>query len=198
MNPWLAMWTQPRQAIRAILQINPKYGVFYLAAIYSLQSFFYFANYWSLGISMPFYAILIAGLVLSPFIGLIWVYIAGWILYFTGRWLEGKAPMIHLRSAVAWSKIPTSISLLMWFVLLGTHPEYVFILDAGGPSSIFINLITTILGIWSLIILIQTVREIQFFSVGRAVINVIIAWFISFLFVFILFAILRYFYVLTV
>src|SRR3990172_2246146 len=134
MNPWLNMWTQPRNTIRAILQTNPKYGIFYLAAIYALQNFFYFANYWSVGISVRFYVILITGIILSPFIGLIWLYFSAWVLYFTGKWLKGKAPMLHLRTAVAWAKIPTSINLLMWFVLLLAHPDYVFILDAGGPS----------------------------------------------------------------
>ena len=198
MNPWLSMWTQPRHTIRAIIQTNPKYGVLYLAAIYSLQNFFYFSNYWSLGLSTSFFAILITGIVLCPFIGMIWLYFAGWILYFTGRWLEGKAPMRQLRTALAWSKIPTAIGLLMWFILLLAYPEYVFILDSGGPSSIFINFITSILCIWSFVLLIQSIREVQYFSVGRAIINVLLSLIVTWVFSFILFALIRYFYLLTV
>ena len=123
---------------------------------------------------------------------------AGWILGFTGKWLEGKAPVPHLRAAFAWSKIPTSISLMMWIVLLAAHPDYVFILDAIGPTSIFINLITWILGIWSFALLIQSVREVQSFSLGRAIINVVIAWILSMVFLFLVFSLLRYIYLLTV
>ncbi len=198
MNPWTTMWTQPRATIRSILQINPKYGVFYLAAIYILQNFFYFANYWSLGMNVPFYTILVTGIVLSPFIGLLWVYIAGWILYMTGRWLEGKAAMIDLRAVYAWSKIPTAVSLLMWLILLIAHPDYVFILDAVGPTSIFINFITLVVGVWSFVLLVQGLRQAQSFSAARAIINVIIAWVISVLLVFVLFSFVRYIYLLSV
>jgi hypothetical protein len=197
MNPWLTMWTQPRSSIRAILQTNPKYGVLCLASIYALQGFFYFANYWSIGFSVPFYAILIAGIILSPFIGWLWVFFGGWILWFTGKWLEGKAPPVKMRAVFAWSKLPTSINLLMWFILLIAHPEYVFILDAVGPTSIFINFITLVLGIWSLVLLIQGIREAQSFSTGRAVINMIIAWVVSTIFVFLIFSLLRYLYLLV-
>lgn len=197
-NPWFSMWIHPRKTIRTILQVNPKYGVFYLAAIYSLSSFFYYSNYWSIGISVPFYYILVLGVILCPFIGFIWLYFTGWILYFTGKWLEGNAQMLELRAVVAWSKIPIAINLLIWFILMGVHPRYVFILDAGGPSSLLINFIMIILGIWSYVLLIQSIREVQSFSVARSIINVILALFFSTLFIFILFSFFRYLYILSV
>ena len=196
-NPWLSMWTQPRHTVRSLLQIHPKYGVFPLAAIYALQSLLYFANYWSLGISFRFYAILITAIVASPIVGAIWLYVSSWVFYCTGRWLSGKASAPQLRVAVAWSKIPTSINLLMWVALLIAHSDYVFILDAGGPSSLFINFITLILGVWSLVLLIQSIREVQYFSIARALVNVFLEWIFSSLLFFIAFAIFRYFYILT-
>ena len=197
-NPWLAMWTEPRQTIRAILQSNPRYGVYYLAAMYALQSFLYFANYWSLGISYPFYSILIAGVVLCPFAGFITLYIEGWILRVTGGWLRGTASMVQLRAAFAWSKIPLSINLLMWFTLLMAHPDYVFILDAIGPTSIFINCICLIAGVWSLVLLIQSIREAQSFSTGRAIVNVILAGLFSFVIFLLASLIIRYIYLVSV
>lgn len=197
-NPWLSMWGHPRNTIRAIVSSNPKYGVIYLVTIYALQNFFYFSNYWSLGLSYPFYVILIAALLLSPLSGWIWVYVVGWILCFTGGWLGGKAPMSHLRTVAAWSKIPTSISLIMWFILLLAYPEYVFIQDAGGPTLLFVNFITFVLFLWSLVLLIQSVREVQSFSVGRAFLNIFLAWIFSMLFSFIFFAILRFIYIRTI
>lgn len=198
MNPWLSMWIRPRSTLRVILQTNPRYGIFYLAAIYALYNFFYFANYWSVGISTRFYVILTLGIVLSPVLGLIWLYFSSWVLYFTGKWLQGRAPMLHLRTALAWSKIPTVLNLLMWFALILAYPGYVFILDAGGLSSLFVNIITLILGIWSFILLIQAIREVQFFTTTRAVLNVALAWLISTLFFCVFFSILRFFYLLTV
>lgn len=196
MNPWLSMWSQPKSTVRALVHSNAGYGVFYLASIFALQSFFFYANWWSLGLNTHFYTILLAGLILSPLIGFIWIYYLGYIFYFTGKWLGGSAPVSHLRTAIAWSKIPSSISLLMWIFLVLSSPTLVFIQDAGGPSSIFINFITLILSIWSLVLLIQGISELQEFSTLRSISNVLLSSFISTMILFLLFASLRFFFII--
>lgn len=123
------------------------------------------------------------------------MYLWGWVIRLTGRWLEGKAPLAHLRAAAAWSKIPTSINLVMWFILLLANPDYVFILDAGGPTLLFINFIAFILSIWSFVLLVQSIREVQGFSVSRTIINLFLAWVVFSILVFFLFAILRFIYI---
>lgn len=196
-GPWLTMWAQPKSTIRDIVHFNPKQGVLTLSAIYALDSFLFYANWWSLGLSYPFYQILIASIVLSLFIGVIWLYFMGWIFHFTGRWLKGHAPALHLRAALAWSRIPFLAGLFMWMILLTAQPDYVFVQDAGGPSSLFINFISLALGLWSFILLIQTIREVQGFSVGRSFFNVILAYFISSLLFFTLFNVSRYIYLVS-
>ena len=190
-NPWVSMWSHPRDTIRAIVFNKPSYGVYYLATIFSLQSFFFYANWWSLGLKNHFSFILTLAIIFSPLIGLFWVFISGYIYYLTGRLLKGEAPSCHLRAAVAWSKIPTSINLLMWLVLIFMSPDFVFIQDGGGPSSIFINLISLILGIWSLVLLIQSIREVQHFSLGRSILNVFLASIVSFILFVAIFALIR-------
>lgn len=194
-NPWASMWTSPRSTIRSIVNVNPKYGVFYLAWIYALQTYFFLASYWSFGLSFSFYAILTVGILSSPVIGLIWVYIAGWILNFTGRCLGGQAPIAHLRTAVAWSKLPSSISLLMWLILMITSTELVFINGVSGPSTLFINFIFFILGIWSLVLLILSIQEVQGFTLPRTVLNVFFAWVVSWVVTFLVFFVFRFVYI---
>jgi hypothetical protein len=189
------MWSQPRSTIRAIVHNKPAFGVFYLAAIYALQSFFFYANWWSLGLKTNYYALIILGVVLSPFIGALWLYFMGWVFSLSGRFLKGRAPPSHLRSAIAWSKLPTSISLLMWLILIFFTPEYVFIQGASGFSSIFVNFITLILGIWSLVLLIQGVREVQHFSLARSILNVFLAWLLSTAILLLAFVLMRYLYI---
>ena len=198
MKPWLTMWGQPKSTVRAIVHSNPSYGVFYLAAIYALQSLFFYANWWSLGIQPHFYLILFAGIVLSPLIGLVWVYYLSFVFYCISRLFGGRAPMSHVRTAVAWSLIPVSINLLMWLVLIFLSPHNAFIQDTVGPSSIFINLIGLILGIWSIILLIQGLCEVEQFSLPRSIAVLLISWFISSLTVLLFFALLRYIYIVIV
>lgn len=193
LNPWVSMWNQPRSAIRAIAYRKPAYGVFYLSAIYALQCFFFYANWWSLGLTPlgPFYLGL--GVMLSPFLGFVWLYVMGAILSLTGRLFRGRASMAHLRSAMAWSSIPYSIALLMWLILFSVGPEPVFIHDYGMAPSIFVNLIGLIVGFWSFILLVQSVREVQSFSLIRSLLNVFLTYMLYGILFFFSFLFLHYF-----
>jgi hypothetical protein len=194
LNPWISMWNQPRSTIRAIVHSKPSYGVCYLATVYALQSFFFYANWWSLGLNARYHLFMTLGVILSPFFGVIWLYFVGIIFYLSGRLLKGTAPSSHLRAAVAWSTLPYSITLLMWLFLIFVGPESVFIQDAGVPSSIFVNCIAMIVGIWSIVLLIQSIREIQQFSVGRTIINVLLSWVLLSVFYLAFLIFIRYIY----
>jgi hypothetical protein len=194
MAPWISMWGHPRSTIRMLVQTDPKYGLFALPLIYGLENFLFFANWWSLGLTHSVYSLLLAALMIIPPAALFWLYMGGWFLQMTGRWLGGRASAKQLRLSLAWSKIPSVASIFMWMILLSAQPDLVFIQDGGGPSSLFINLITLILSIWSYLLLIQCLREVQKFSVGRSILNVLIFWlFLSFV-GFVLFNFLRYAY----
>jgi signal peptidase I len=194
LNPWVSMWNQPRSTIRAIVHSKPAYGIYYLATVYALQSFFFYANWWSLGLNARYHLLMTLGVIFSPVIGVIWLYFTGLIFYLSGRLLKGTAPSAHLRSVIAWSSIPYSITLLMWLILIFTTPENVFIQDADGTSSIFVNLISLIVGIWSLVLLVQSIREIQLFSVRRSIFNVVLSWIFSAILYFVIFAVIRFLY----
>lgn len=183
-NPWFSIWTQPRQTIRAIVARHPRYHFFYLAALYGLQNVLFYATYYSVGLTFHFAIVLLLAVVLSPLIGIVWFYFYGWLLHFTGRWLKGEAPFSHVQAALAWSKVPLVINILMWFILLAFTSEGMFIQYVSAPSIFFINAITLITGIWSLVILIQGIREVQNFSVWRTIGNLVIAYVIFAVFIF--------------
>lgn len=193
LNPWISMWNQPRSAIQAIAQSKPVYGVFFLSAIHALQSFFFYANWWSLGLNSLYPLYLTLGILLSPLLGLIWLYLMGDLLFLTGRLFGGRARRVHLRSAVAWSSIPSSIALLMWLLLLAASSESIFIHDYGIASSIWVNLISLIAGSWSFILLIQSVREIQSFSLLPSLCSVLFTYFLNTALFFFTISVLSYF-----
>ncbi|PIS02818.1 MAG: hypothetical protein COT85_01950 [Chlamydiae bacterium CG10_big_fil_rev_8_21_14_0_10_42_34] len=194
-NPWLAMWSEPRTTISALVQKRPTYGVFYLATIYILQNFFFYFNWWSLGLSSYYGIILFTCVVLSPLVGFLWLYYLGFIYYLMGRCLKGRAPAIHLRTAIAWSNIPYSISLIMWFVLILMDPENSFVHDPGAQSFVFINLISFILEVWAFVLLVQAIREVQQFSALRSIANVALSSSVSAVFLFLVFSAFRYFFI---
>lgn len=174
-NFWASTWGHPRKSVKDLLQMQPKYGLRRLSVIFALESFFFCANWWSWGLFMEWGTIFFVSLVCSPVIGLSWLYLSGWVYSLTGRLLGGGAPALHLRAAIAWSKIPAVLSLLLWFGFLLFRREVLFVQDGGGPSSVWVSGVATTLFIWSSILLIQSLREVQSFSWLRAFTNVSIA-----------------------
>lgn len=195
-TPWLSMWNQPRTTVRTLTHSRPTFGVYLLSTVYALQSLFFYANWWSLGLSFNYSPIITVSVIASPFFAVVWLYFMGYIYYLTGRIFRGNAEALYLRTCLAWSKIPYSVNLLMWFVLIFSNPNYVFIQDSLGPSSLFVNLIVLIVGIWSFVLLVQSVREVQQFSFLKALANVILAWLVSGIVYFLIFSIVRYFYLM--
>jgi hypothetical protein len=195
-NPWFSMWFYPKTTIRKIVHINPKYGVIYLSALYMLQNFFFFLNFWSLGLETHVFSLLIPVLLLAPIVGFAWMFFYGWILKLTGRLLGGTAPASHIRAALAWSRLPAIITLVMWLFLLGVDPDSVFIQYPEGLVALFVTLILALVQIWTFVLLIESIREIQRFTWFRSICNVLLAAMIYSVIVFLCMLILRFIYLI--
>lgn len=193
MNPWVTIWTQPRATIRHIVETNPKKSFFWLASICSLQSLLFLANYISLGLSYHYFLIILLCVVFSPILGGIWIYFYGWLFYITGKWLGGTAHPIEVRAAFAWSRVPLLINLCMWIVLLIFTAGHAFIQYQSLATLIFMSVVAFVSGIWSLILLIQCLKEVHNFSLGFALGNTFLGYGIGFLVIFVITFLLRLF-----
>ena len=191
-NPWFSIWSHPRDTIREVIHHNPRTGFWALATLYALTLSFSTANFYSWGLDRSFSTVFFPLVFLSPFTGFAWLMFQAFLLRLTGRWLGGRAPAWHVRAAVAWSRAPFLFALGMWVVLMGVHAETVFIQNALGPTAVFVSLISTGLHVCAIILLVQLVREVQGFGVWKAVGNVALAWFLSFVIVTTIATIVRY------
>jgi hypothetical protein len=115
----------------------------------------------------------------------------------TGKLLKGGAEFKIVRSAFAWSCVPFVINVILWIVLAFMFGQLLFMNTAGGyaftqgqVAFLFFLIIARIaVGIWSLVIYINALAEVQQFSILRAIGNVLLAaillgvffWLVSFL-----------------
>lgn len=184
LNPWLSMWSQPRATIRSIVYSDPSYGTFWLSTIYALQSLFFFANWASLGLRFSFQSIFLTSLLLSPLLGILWLYAFGFVFYLVARMLGGKAPFSHVCSAMAWAHIPSLIGLALWFILLLDQSDTTFVLAPGEAATFFVSFISLVVVIWVTVLIIRSFAEIQGFPIWKSFLNLIlgIAAFFMFLF----------------
>ncbi len=181
-NPWLKIWTQPRTTIREIVAFNPKFRFFILAWIYGFVTILHTSQNFSLGTNLSLPAILASGVILALLFGVVGISITSWVLQWTGKWIGGTASYHEIRAAVSWSNVPNIINIFMWLILVGYFGSSVLTNTFAQKPFVGIDLYIVIpiflvqfaVSIWSLVILITTLSEVQGFSGWKALLNLLI------------------------
>ncbi len=183
MNPWTHIWTHPRETIRKIVNFNPKFRFILLSFLYGLPMLFYWAQNFSFGQRTTAAGIVIGAFVLATFAGMLTITILSGLILWTGKWLRGKSTFYPIRAALAWSSVPNIFEIIIWAILIYLFREGVFMADFPQEglssrllfSTLGLLIIQLALIIWSVIILVKGLGEVQGFSAWKALLNVLIA-----------------------
>ncbi|MHB8842535.1 MAG: YIP1 family protein [Candidatus Aquicultor sp.] len=193
---WFSTWTQPRATIRNVHELKPLYWVpiIALASINASLNDFKIQS----GDLTPMWSSIGTSLVIGIPLTLVMFYIQVALLEFTGRSLGGKATYERIQTAVALSRIPIVWVLSVWVAKLalfgekafrqGSMPQGSFFNNAivffnplnSTPSEVswfgVLGVISAIISVWAFIILLNCLSEVQEFSTGTALINVVVAF----------------------
>jgi len=183
-NPWLKVWVQPRATISHVLRENPNQGFWILASIYGFSSALNWFQSMMLGLKIGVLPIFLLALLLSPLWGYIGISVWSWVVHFSGKWLKGEGTFKELRTAYAWSCVPIIINVVLWFFLAFIFGRMLFanlnsetqVLTQGEVAILFSVLLIRIgVMIWSIVIYLKMLAEVQRYSILRAIGNVVIA-----------------------
>ena len=128
------------------------------------------------------FALLIA-VIFAPFWGYaffsMWSYVVVWV----GRLFKGQATFQQARAAYAWSAVPLMVNVPLWLLLVLINGDLQFFgvqdqIMIDGPAVLVLFLILIgklVFAIWSVVLYLQALAEVQQFSVLRAVGNVILS-----------------------
>ncbi|MES2274148.1 MAG: YIP1 family protein [Chlamydiota bacterium] len=182
-SPWISIWVRPRATIARIVTENPNRSLWLLAAIYGFSSVLNLFQSASLGSFLGPLPILILALILSPFWGYATFAIWSWVVMWTGKIFKGRGDFPTIRAAYAWSCVPLIINVPLWLLMIVLFGQELFLnfpeghlLSQGQITLLFLILIAkVVLAIWSLIIYLNTLAEVQQYSILRAILNVIVA-----------------------
>jgi len=179
LNPWFAIWVQPRATMRQILDSDPRRLVHTLAALGGAVKGFQFTVPPALadpaepgailGIKM---AIAIVGAILS----LAMLYLYGFLMRATGGWLAGRGDFTAVRSAIAWANVPTIWSALLLVPLVAFRGIAGLNFDPGtmmqepGAAILLVPLVTLTVLItgWQIVVFLKCLGEAHAFSAWRA------------------------------
>ncbi len=180
MNPWWSIWTEPRATISKIVRENPNRDLWILAAIYGFLSLINIFQAFVAGQNLHFATIIILAVVIAPFWGMVVFTIWSWVVYLIGKLLKGKANYTFVRAAFAWSNVPLLINVVLWIILLAVYRNSLFLSaePSGGPLGLLLIalIVKVIVMIWSLVIYINALAEVQKFSTLRSIGNIVLSW----------------------
>lgn len=173
-NPWVKIWTSPKITIQKIVNYNPSYQFGLLCFIYGLLWCLSMAQTLMLGHYYSVTSLLIISALLASPIGFVFMSISTGFFYLAGKLFRGTADFKNVRAVVAWANVPSLIALVTWAVLVGRYGSDIFITaspDVSGAFSLgdFCMILQTIAAVWSMVVLIAGIAQVQHFSNLRAV-----------------------------
>ena len=174
-SPWRTIWLSPRSTGRRLLETHnwrawlPVIAfaapASFLSVVQSARSKAALANaptsefFWTWA-KFEFYA-----LVLSPY-----------ILAAIGRLLKGTAGARVIRSVVIWAQVPIAVASAFWIpVVLNVGAEVIHEARRGWTVELA-QFASHVGGVWSFVVFIIMLAEVEAFSVGRAFVGYIAQW----------------------
>jgi hypothetical protein len=170
-NPWIAIWTKPRNTMAQIAAENPNQSLWILAAIYGFNSLMNLFQSIALGQAMTPMGILVLAILVAPFWGYINLSVWSWFVSFTGKWLKGQGNFTEVRSACAWSSVPLLVNIPLWLLMVALFGHQLF-LNFPDAGILIAKIVTSI---WSFIIYLNALAAVQKFSMLRTIGNLILA-----------------------
>lgn len=175
-NPWLTMWLKPRETILAIIKYNPRHLALLLAFLYGISRvidrggllLFAFLVY------NPFLTTL-GVLVIGAVSGVILVYLSAFLFELTGKLLGGRGSSENLRAAIVWSYVPSFWILPLDVISVTLLPWLITISQMWVVPYLLISIADIVVGIWSFVLLLQTIGEVHGFSAWKALAALILS-----------------------
>lgn len=177
------MLTSPRDTVRRIVERDPRYVVLPLAALSGIDQVLERASGRGAGDTLDLTTILLMAVVAGPLGGLLSLFVGALLLRWTGSWLGGRAPALHVRTAMAWGSLPAIYAMVLWVPSIAVFGRSLFTSELpsiGGDASralLFDALIMAevVVAVWSFVVFLHALGEVQGFSAWRALGNVFLA-----------------------
>ncbi len=193
LNPWMSIWTRPRATIRQIVDTDPTYMVLALGAAAGIARALGEVSEIPQNEELPLLVKLIIVAVVGALMGLVTLFVAGWLFRWTASWLGGVGTAEQTRAAVAWGQVPLIATLPAVLTLIGLFGMEVFddyspetewqaqlwpVLLVGGGLMV-------VLSIWTIFTGVKCLAEVHQFSAWRALGACILAFLVIFAIVFV-------------
>ncbi|WP_223653324.1 Yip1 family protein [Hymenobacter psoromatis] len=175
-NLFIKLWLHPRATLRFILTNSPNAHVTQLLMLGGVARAVGRIDYEHPRAASSISNALLLAVLVGGLFGWFTYYAYAWGLSLGGQWLGGRATFNMCRTVVAWALVPTIVSLVPMFLVVDIHSTNSFrreVIDLPLSTETLTYLLTAfelILVMWAISILLAGIRLVQGFSMGRAVV----------------------------
>jgi hypothetical protein len=173
-------WTSPRLVFKYINENNYNRRVHLLLILAGIATGFDRAESQHLGDTMSLIAILAGSIILGALFGYLTYYIYAALMSWTGKWLKGQGDTYSLLRMLSYAMLPSIIALIPLIpriALLGkeTFESNVDVMGSGSPVIYYVSvLFELILGLWTIVLVIIGISEVQKISIGKSILNLLL------------------------
>jgi len=184
-SPLRSIWFDPSQTIARIAHENPGYRLYVLPILAGLAVWPTSALFSTEDNVMESGILLSALLTFGPALEVLQVFVGAYLIRVTGVWLGGKAGVASIQAVIVWGNVPIVALAVLGIPLMAFSAFYAE--ASGAPllanqSSLVSGVGLVLLALqvvvvaWSMGIFWKGLAIVQGYSVGRAILNSIVAW----------------------
>lgn len=182
-SPWTSVFLRPRQTLRHVLAKRSEAWILSVAVAEGFVNALERASAKAWGDSYSLPLVLALALAAGAFSGVLYLYVWGFLISWTGRWLGGVADAREVRVAITLPNLVLLWSAPFWvpeLLLLGNEMFKTQTPPDGGPGLgglLFVHgLVQIVLVVWGLVTYLTCLSEVQRFSVWKTIANLLLAF----------------------
>lgn len=177
------IWLNPRKVFKYIAETDFDDYYSLLLILVGVSNMFGSATDKHWGDHLPLAGVIAVCVVGGALLGWISIYLFSALISWTGNWFNGEAPIDTIVKTIVYASIPTIFCLPLVFFQMGIFGNDLFCSAVDlSTDNVILNflyyislLLETVLGIWSFVIIVIGISEVQKLSVWKAILNVVLA-----------------------
>jgi hypothetical protein len=136
----------------------------------------------SWGDDLPLWGIILIAVIAGGLVGWVSLWMYSDLISWTGKWLKGEGKTDSILRIISYAMIPSIVVLVLLIPQIGIYGNELFksngdFASAGYETAIFVagtGILAFLLGIWSFVFCVIGVPEVQKFSIGKSILNVLL------------------------
>ncbi|MCT4586398.1 MAG: YIP1 family protein [Carboxylicivirga sp.] len=198
---FIKIWISPREAFKYINDNKFDKFLIILLVLAGITRTFDRASLKSMGDNMSLIAVITSCIVFGALLGWITYYLYAAMLSWTGKWLNGQGNTKSILRMTAYSMIPSILSLVLLVPQVALFGNGIFqsemdLYENNLLASIvfyFCLVLEIIFSIWTIVIFVIGISEVQKLSIGKSILNMILPGIILISFILLIVFVIRTF-----